>query len=265
MRSAIVGIDIAKQSFDVCLLVEQRQFHKKFENSPKGFTKLLSWLGQHDVEQIHACMEATSSYGYALAEMLHQRGDVISIVNAARIHAFGQSLMQRTKTDKADARVIALFCQQQKPEPWVPPAPEVAELQALVRHLDALMVDRQQQANRLEDTRLPKKVTESIAAILKVLDEQINDLRKSIQRHIDQYPGLRKQQDLLTSIPGIGSLTAAKLLGEIELQKNAPENWLLIRTAWVYGRHGVARPRASCPSARSAATGSPPSGSGCTP
>ncbi len=35
----------------------------------------------------------------------------------------------------------------------------------------------------------------------------------------------------------------SKLLGETELQKNAPAKWLIVRTAWVYGRHGANFPR----------------------
>lgn len=35
----------------------------------------------------------------------------------------------------------------------------------------------------------------------------------------------------------------SKLLGEQELQKNAPDRWLIVRTAWVYGRYGANFPR----------------------
>jgi dTDP-4-dehydrorhamnose reductase len=35
----------------------------------------------------------------------------------------------------------------------------------------------------------------------------------------------------------------SKLLGEVELQKNAPARWLIVRTAWLYGRHGLNFPR----------------------
>jgi dTDP-4-dehydrorhamnose reductase len=48
----------------------------------------------------------------------------------------------------------------------------------------------------------------------------------------------------------INAYGRSKLLGETELQKNAPENWLIIRTAWVYGRHGVNFPRTMVQAAR---------------
>ncbi len=42
----------------------------------------------------------------------------------------------------------------------------------------------------------------------------------------------------------------SKLLGETELQKNAPKRWLIVRTAWVYGRHGTNFPRTMVTAAR---------------
>lgn len=230
MNTLILGIDIAKRTFDVCLLridpdtQKEQQFHKHFDNSPQGFTKLTRFLRAHSLQQelhqqatasVHACMEATGTYGDALARFLYQQGYRVSIVNAARINAYAASLISRTKSDKADARVIALFCKAHQPEPWNPPAPEVAALQELVRHVDALVRDRQQQLNRLEDQTLCQPVRQSLEVIVRTFDEQIKRLKKQIADHFDQHPGLRQQRDLLTSIPGIGSLTAAKVLAEI--------------------------------------------------
>lgn len=215
MNISILGIDIAKASFAVCLLRDTRQIDKQFENSPQGFAKLDRFLQTQGVTQLHACMESTGSYGIALAQHLHQHGHRVSIVNPARISAYAASLMSRTKSDTADARVIALFCQHQQPEPWSPPAPELQQLQQLVRHLDALVRDRQQQANRLLEPSLSAPVEASLRAIIAAFDEQIALLKKRLSDHIDQHPQLRQQHDLLSTIPGIGELTAAKLLGEI--------------------------------------------------
>jgi transposase len=212
---SILGIDIAKRSFAVCLLHEGKQIDKQFPNSPQGFTKLGRFLGANGVTVLHACMESTGTYGMALARWVHQHGHTVSIVNAARISSYAASLMRRTKTDKADAQVIALFCLHQQPAAWTPPAAEIEQLQGLVRHLDALVRDRQQQVNRLGDESLSETVKQSLAAIIAVFDEQIKLLKKRLHDHMNQHPELRRQRDLLQTIPGIAELTAAKLLAEV--------------------------------------------------
>lgn len=90
MDNPILGIDISKKTFDVALLREEKFKHKKFNNNASGFKDLSAWLGRFDVGQLHACMEATSTYGEALAEHLFESGHQVSVVNPARIKGFAQ-------------------------------------------------------------------------------------------------------------------------------------------------------------------------------
>lgn len=219
----VLGIDVSKASFDVALLVDEDTLdsvkgrHRVFANSPKGFEELARWLRKQGVSVLHACMEATGSYGIALAEFLVQEGHTVSVVNPKRINpwrAKDKSRMQRNKTDKQDALVIARFCLKETPEPWHPPAPEVKELQALVRRLETLKELRQQEENRLEG-RPTEAVRDSTAAMLAYLNEQITAVEAAIESHIDQHPELKRQVELLKSIPGIGAVTARKLLAEL--------------------------------------------------
>lgn len=212
---AILGIDLSKSKFDAALLMNGKTLHKVCQNTADGFAELVRWLEKRGVRTAHVCMEATGRYGEGLATFLHDQGFTLSIVNPARIKAFGNSELSRTKTDKADAALIARFCQAQQPEAWTPPPAELRELQAMVRHLEALLDMRQQEANRLEAGVAEQQVAASINAHLEFLDEQIEETRKRLKKHIDRHPDLRKSQDLLTSIPGIGDTTAAKLLAEI--------------------------------------------------
>ena len=122
-----LGIDIAKKTFNVALLRNDKLRHKKFENSPEGFKQLDSWLVKQGVIEIHACLEATGSYSEGLALHLHQAGHKVSLVNPARIKAFGQSELRRNKTDRADATLIARFCSMHRPAAWVPPPAEIRE------------------------------------------------------------------------------------------------------------------------------------------
>jgi len=116
-----LGIDISKLKFDVCLSGPGGKFrHHVFPNSPAGFTQLCVWLSQQRVERVHACLKATGTFGEALATYLHEAGHLVSVVNPAAIKAYGQSRLSRTKTDKADATLIAQFCSERHPPQWQP-------------------------------------------------------------------------------------------------------------------------------------------------
>lgn len=210
-----LGIDISKDSFHLELSVNDKLRHRKFANRKEGFAELGVWLAKHKAARVHACLEATGTYSEDLALYLHQQGHIVSVVNPAQIKAFGQSELLRNKDDRPDAGLIRRFCEKQQPAAWQPAPPEIGELRALTRHLDNLHETRQQQLNRLEGAKA-KAVIKSLRKLVTHLDTEIARTEKQIGDHLDRYPDLKNQRDLLESIPGIGQLTAAKLLAEIE-------------------------------------------------
>jgi len=218
--TACLGIDIAKATFDAALLSQNgKPKHRSFPNDPEGFAQLATWLKQNltaevaPVSTCHACLEATSHYGDALARYLLASGHVVSVVNPAAIRAFARAEMARTKTDKADALRIARYCRLHQPRPWEPPSEATSTLQALVRRLEALKEMHQMESNRQDGA--PAPVRASLAAVLSVLAEQIQAVEQQIHDHIDAHPDLKRQSELLTSIPGMGAATAAALLAEL--------------------------------------------------
>ena len=84
MSVSVLGIDIAKQKFDVALLMDGKTKHKTCKNSVEGFETLVLWLEKQGIQKVHACMEATGNYGEDLAIYLHEAGHIVSIVNPAR-------------------------------------------------------------------------------------------------------------------------------------------------------------------------------------
>ena len=213
-----LGIDISKKTFDVALVHDPNaRTHKQhqFLNTPLGFQALRAWLTKQGAPQVHAVLEATGAYGDALALFLAEAGQVVSIVNPAQIKAFGRSKLQRNKTDRADAVLIARFAWENHPAPWTPPTPAQQELQALVRHLDDLLAQRTQVTNRLTDGRLTPAVRASWAQVVTTLNQQIAQIKQQIDQHFDDHPRLQAQRDWLDSLPGIGLETAARLLGEM--------------------------------------------------
>lgn len=216
MKEPALGIDIAKLKFNVCLInLNGKLKHKVFPNTATGFEQLTEWLSRQRVERVHACLEATGTYGEALSLFLHQLGHTVSVINPAAVKSFAGSRLSRTKTDRVDAELIARFCHAQAPPVWTPPAPEVRELQALVRRLESLVEMRVAEENRLSSGITVEVVRASVEELLNHLNEQIKRTEKLIREHINRHPRLKRQSALLDSIPGIAESTAASLLAEI--------------------------------------------------
>jgi transposase len=214
MSVSVLGIDIAKQKFDAALLVDGKTKHKTCKNSAEGFETLMLWLEKQGIKKVHACLEATGNYGEDLAIYLHEAGHTVSIVNPARIKGFAQSELIRTKTDKIDAGIIARFCLAMKPDPWIPPPPEIRFLRALVRRVDSLIDMRSQEKNRLSTAH------ESVISLIKehiaYLDQEIEKIRRQIADLIGKNPHLKQRKELLDSIPGIGKVTIPHILAELD-------------------------------------------------
>jgi transposase len=217
MTDSVLGIDIGKQRFDVALLVNGKIKSKAIKNSKEGFQALSDWLKKHNAGRVHACMEATGSYGDELAFYLHDAGHAVSIVNPARIKGFAQSELIRTKNDTMDAGVIARFCLAMQPEPWTPLPPATRELQAVIRRIDALVNIHTQESNRLDVSH--KLVKPSIKKHIAYLDAEIKKLKTQVRTEIDNDPDLRNKKELLASIPGIGDATIGMILAELDFAK----------------------------------------------
>lgn len=212
----ILGIDVSKAKVDVALFNDKEFIASgEFANTATGFKKLSQWIENKDAKKVWACMESTGRYGDALATYLYEQDHQVSVVNPARIKKYGESQLKRNKTDKLDARTIADFCRTQEPALWTPLSPEQRELQEMVRRLSVLIQDQTRERNRLKSGVESEVVKTSITDTLDFLARQIDQLEALIQDHVDRHPDLKQNQELLTSISGIGNKTAFKILGEL--------------------------------------------------
>ncbi|HEY9789192.1 MAG TPA: transposase [Candidatus Obscuribacterales bacterium] len=209
-----VGIDIAKRTFDVATFVDGKKKHKQFKNNIDGFALLIEWFCQLGIARAHVCMEATGIYGEALSVFLHETGHRVSVVNPARIHGFALSQLQRAKTDKADAIVIARFCAAMVPDAWVPPSPATRKLRDLVRHLQALTENMVHESHR-RDHCISPEVAMRIEDHIWYLKDSINALKKDIMLFVREHPDLSADVKLVETIPGVGTQTAITLLAEL--------------------------------------------------
>jgi transposase len=212
---ATLGIDVSKLTLDVALLADNgQQYTRKLKNTATGLQELPPWLANHAVTTVHVCMEATNVYWEAAAEFCYAQGWEVSVVNPARIKGFAQSQLQRHKTDPVDAQTIAVFCAKLAPRRWHPPAPELRQLRAWVRHRAALQKTRTQQSNRLQTTQ-DATVRASLQTLISAIDTEIEHITTQIETLVHTYDDVRRTHDLLVSIPGMGSATATLLMAEM--------------------------------------------------
>ena len=218
MQSTL-GIDIAKNKFDVALLCDGKYRTHVVDDTPVGHSQLLAWLQKFAPDNTHACLEATGDYGTAVATFLFDDNVAVSVINPAQIKGFAQSELSRTKTEKTDAKIIARFCQSHQPALSQPPPASVRELQILLRRLDAVNEMLRMEANRLHTAHA--LIARCIQEHLEQLEHQAARMRELIEKRIQDHPDLRKKRDLLETILGVGDATIMQILTFLTAQKPA--------------------------------------------
>ncbi|GGK10777.1 IS110 family transposase [Pseudomonas matsuisoli] len=213
----VVGVDIAKHTFDIATLQPngKHRTKSKLSNDAEGFAVFAGWLKLYAEPGAWIVMEATGIYHEALAEHCYRLGYRVAVLNPAQIKSYAQSQLQRSKTDKLDSKLIATYghLHREGLRPWQPEPLNIRQLRALTRRLDDLKELRQMEFNRLDVSR--DNVHDSINAVLQRLDEQIAETQRLIKQHIDDDPDLRSKRDLLVTINGVADKTATLLIAEL--------------------------------------------------
>jgi transposase len=143
-----VGIDIAKDDFKACYAVKYSDGHitvrgsRSFANRQQGFTAFQAWVVAKGLMTgaVYFTMEATDMYHEALAYFLHwQDGFKVSVVLPNHAKRYGQSLGERSKTDKIDARILAQMGLERKLRLWNPISSKFFYIRQLTRERDTLI------------------------------------------------------------------------------------------------------------------------------
>lgn len=218
MRYPAVGIDVSQATLAVALSPQAGEHrHGNFRNDAKGFGQLKRWVQRQVESGVWVCLEATGRYSEAIAAYLYGEAwvELVSVCNPSRIHAYGRSQMRRSKTDKADAVLLAHYAATQEPEGWMPPSTQQQSLQELMRHRDNLMDMRQQVRNRRQAGIHTGAVQRQLEEQDQLLTRQIGEVEREVQQQIKQDAHLHHQFQLLGSIPGVGPILAAHFLAEV--------------------------------------------------
>jgi len=216
-----IGVDVSKATFDAALWGHQdfqTMAMAAFPRTEEGVGAFRTWVLAHGGDRIGVAMEATGSYSQELAEWLQRDlpESQVAIVNPSLVKAFGRSLALRNKTDRLDACMLARYGHERTPKAWVPMTPERAELRDLIRTRAKLIRLQVTIHLRLGDGAgaAGSPARKAQQKVLKVLQGQVEALDLAIERQLKQAPELGQAACLLSSIPGVGRVTAAMMLGE---------------------------------------------------
>lgn len=206
-----IGIDVAKNHLDVCILPSGKT--KRFKNNELGIVSLIEFIG--DKEQIERIiLEPTGGYEELVLELLSEKNYKISLVNAAQIRAFAKANGILAKTDKIDAKVLADYGAKIPSRLYVPLSLPLKQLRKYVQRRRQLLHMIVEEKNRLKKERDGEMII-LIKETLEYLNKQKDILEQRIIEKIEIDEQLKSIKEILVSMKGIGCVTAAVLMCEV--------------------------------------------------
>lgn len=222
----VVGIDVAKNELVVSLgrideeLTVEIFAHKTFSNRPSGFSSLKKWVQksfQQEVAILYV-MEATGVYHEPLAYWLSDNGLRASIVLPNKISNFFRTLDINTITDKTASEAIARFGLERKLALWQKPKKVFRELKQLTRERNQLIEERTVLKNQLHAENAEAfPNAQSISRIKKriqLINKQELEIKSELATTVKSDQEVVEKIGKITSIPGVGQLTATIVLAE---------------------------------------------------
>jgi len=205
-----IGIDVAKATLDLHLL-PTGQTHN-LPNTKAGHKQLRKLLP--DPAACLIVLEATGGYEREVVADLLDAGYRVAVINPKRARDFARALGLVAKTDRIDARVLALFAQKMQPTPVEKTPEKQAEIQQLVARRRQLIDLRTQESNRWHVTRA-KAARKSIQTMLNTLEAQVRDIEKAIEAIVEADDDWRNKTQLVESVPGLGGVTATTVVADV--------------------------------------------------
>lgn len=220
----VVGVDIAAATIAVSAVTvaEEKQLGpaEEFANTRSGYQALQRWLSDKEISKEDALvvMEATGVYWEECALTLHEGGWQVRVVNPAQTRHYARCHLRRSKTDRIDAFDIARFACNVRLREWNPPDLYLEELQLMMRQRAELVAIKTQETNRLHALerrpRQPQTVIKVVREHIHFLEKRIGKLEGEFKKALKKHPEWQKMMDIMTSVPGIGFVTAAVFLTE---------------------------------------------------
>lgn len=211
-QQSVIGIDVAKDHLDC--FVDPAGCGFRIANDDGGIAQLLERIRSLGPVRL-VLLEATGRHHRHVAGELIAAGVAVAIANPQRAREFARSLGKLEKSDRIDARVLAAFALASSDHRLAAAASEnQGQLDDLVSRRRALVQVRVAEKNRLHD-QLPKLARAQGNKLLRLVEQQIEDLDRAIARLIESDDDWHNKSQIISSIPGVGEASAHHLIAEL--------------------------------------------------
>ena len=204
------GIDVSKDRLDVHVRPSGECFSVARDGA--GIAALAERLRAAGPTLV--VLEATGGFEVTVAAGLAGAGLPLAVVNPAQIRAFARAVGRLAKTDRLDAEIIARFADQIRPEARPVAGEEAQALAELVARRRQVVEMIGMESHRRRQAR-SARVLKGVDRILAALRAELAELDGEIDGRIKSSPAWRATEDLLTSVPGVGPITARTLIAEL--------------------------------------------------
>lgn len=216
----IFGIDVSKKTVDITHLFLDETEHRIFSNDPTGMEQLHEWLLELKASPNDTlfCMEATGLYCMTLTLFLTSNKYDTWVEQAIQIKR--ASGMTRGKSDKIDSFRIALYAKKNtdKIKLWTPVSSTLQKIKNFAALRDRLVDTKKRlrvpinEFEEMGDKTMAKLLTKSITKSLQAIDKDLKNVEAQMIIIIGEDENLKNLYNIVTSVVGIGFVTAVNLL-----------------------------------------------------
>ena len=207
MSTQYIGIDVSKGCLDIAT---PTKYLGSFMNDASGHKAICAKLAHMQIAWI--IIESTGCYSTTIATTLTQAGYAVALIQPGRARSFAHSQAILAKTDKIDAKMLALFgSKTERLMPFRIPDAQQERLRRLNDRRDQLVADRVREENRLESS-LDEEMSTHIRSHITVLNTLIKELDGKIRALIRASDELQTKAKILQDVSGVGPQTATTLL-----------------------------------------------------
>jgi transposase len=201
-----IGIDVSKAVLDVAVHPSSEGWQAA--NDPGEIEALLHRLQALSPAVI--VVEATGGYENAVVAALGAEGLPIVVVNPRQVRDFAKATGKLAKTDRIDARILALFAERVRPEVRELKSEAAQALEALLARRRQILEMTQAERNRLEHAR--GAVRKDLLEPIRYLEKRLGKVDKELEERVQQSPLWKAKEELLRSVPGVGPVVSRTLI-----------------------------------------------------